>query len=118
MEKENSPTPSINESIIATNKSVKESNEAIMANANRQIEILESQTNLYRNTLLLIGVNLIIGFGILVLAFISYSDKQEIATLHVLLRSREDEIRTLQVQQKHKQKTEDSLGAAITDEKK
>jgi hypothetical protein len=118
MEKENKLTPSINESIIATNKSVKESNEAIMANANRQIEILESQTNLYRNTLLLIGVNLIIGFGILILAFISYSDKQEIATLNVQLRSREDEIRTLQLQQKHKQKTTDSLTTVIADEKK
>ena len=118
MEKENILTPSINESIIATNKSVKESNEAIMANANRQIEILESQTNLYRNTLLLIGVNLIIGFGILVLAFISYSDKQEIATLNVQLRNREDQIRTLQLQQKHKQRTTDSLTTVIADEKK
>jgi hypothetical protein len=54
----------------------------------------------------------------LILAFISYSDKQEIATLNVQLRSREDEIRTLQLQQKHKQKTTDSLTTVIADEKK
>ena len=117
MEKENGLTPSINESIIATNKSVKESNEAIMANANRQIEILESQTNLYRNTLLLIAVNLVIGLGILIMAFISYSDKQEIATLQVQLRNQENTIRAFQTQPKDKASHRDSLTSMAIDKK-
>lgn len=94
-ERENNTLYAINQSIIATNKSVKASNEAIIATANRQLEILESQTNLYRNTLLLVGVNLLIGLGILITSFISYSDKKEIATLHVQLKDRDDALRTL-----------------------
>jgi len=97
MEKENDLTTAISQSVIESNKLVKSINETIAANAHRQTDILEGQTNLYRNTLLLVGVNLIIGLGILITTFISYSDKQEIATLHAQLRDRDEQIRILQI---------------------
>jgi hypothetical protein len=96
MEKENNQLSEVTQSIIETHKLVKANNEATVANAHRQTDILEIQTNLYRNTLLLVGVNLIIGLGILITTFISYTDKKEIATLHAQLRDRDEQIRILQ----------------------
>src|SRR5437879_8201065 len=97
MEEENNLATRISQSIVETNKLVKANSEAIVANAHQQTDILEVQTNLYRNTLLLVGINLVIGLGILITTFISYSDKQEIATLHSQLRDREEQIRLLQL---------------------
>ncbi|MDB5141610.1 MAG: hypothetical protein JWQ66_323 [Mucilaginibacter sp.] len=96
MEKENNQLSEVTQSIIETHKLMKANNEATVANAHRQTDILEVQTNLYRNTLLLVGVNLIIGLGILITTFISYTDKKEIATLHAQLRDRDEQIRMLQ----------------------
>ena len=96
MEKENNLAFVLSQSILETNKSVKASNESLVANALRQTDIFEAQTILYRNTLILLGINMMIGFGILVATFITYLDKKEIATLHTQLRDRDEQIRLLQ----------------------
>jgi hypothetical protein len=96
MEKENKLISELGQSIIETNKLVKANSESLLANAFRQTDIFEAQTNLYRTMLLLISVNLIIGLGILITTFITYSDKQEIATLHAQLRDKDQQIQLLQ----------------------
>jgi hypothetical protein len=96
MEREINTESAVNQSIFEINKLIRANSEAIVANAHRQTDILAAQTNLYKNTLLLVAVNLVIGLGILITAFISYSDKQEIATLHLQLRDRDEQVRLLQ----------------------
>ena len=96
MEKENKLITELGQSILDTNKLVKANSESLLANAFRQTDIFEAQTNLYRTMLLLIAVNLIIGLGILITTFITYSDKQEIATLHTQLRDKDQQIQLLQ----------------------
>jgi hypothetical protein len=118
MEKENNAGAAISQYIIETNKLVQTSNDAMIANAHRQTDILEVQTNLYRNTLLLVGVNLIIGLGILITTFISYSDKKEIATLHAQLRDREEQIRILQTAKPSSLPIDDHLSTTTGDKKK
>lgn len=96
MEREINTESAVNQSIFEITKLVRANSEEIVANAHRQTDILAAQTNLYKNTLLLVAVNLVIGLGIIITAFISFSDKQEIATLHTQLRDRDEQIRSLQ----------------------
>lgn len=86
----------VNESIEATNQSVLTTNNALIANAGRQSDIMEKQTDIYRNTLRLTFVNIAIGAGILYATLSSNYDKQELILLKTQLSQKDKEIHQLQ----------------------
>ena len=92
----------VNESIIATNGALQNTNTLMLNHAERQIAIMDNQTTLvrrqnrlYRVTLYLTGINLLIGIGILYSTLTSNADKQEIERLRVQVSDREKMIQLL-----------------------
>jgi hypothetical protein len=63
----------------------------------RQVRLVDTQNNLYRITLLVTGINVIIGLIILIITIQSDSDKKLISALQIQLANQQKEIKRLQL---------------------
>jgi len=63
----------------------------------QQVTLIRTQNNLYRNTLILTGFNILIGIIILVITIKSNSDKQLISTQQSQLTDQQKELKRLQL---------------------
>jgi len=115
--KAHASTINVNDSITATNKSIANINKRMLEHAsaqekimlmqanfseqqvgimNQQTTLITTQTNVYRYTLILTGVSVLLTILLLIITIKSNSEKELISTQRMQLRDRDTEIKRLQ----------------------